>query len=124
MIMNVLRAAGLAAEPFLGSLVSCHLLPASDHLSSLPRLLARAAARHGGADGLSDDVLFRMVRLAFLAYNYKSIGYRQGVDPDGPVHHLWYAAADDSTPRVWLKQHGTDWPMKNRHARSRTSRPS
>ena len=43
----VLRAAGLAAEPFLGSLPSCHLLPAPDHLSSLPRLLASVALRYG-----------------------------------------------------------------------------
>ena len=119
----VLRAAGLAAEPFLGSLPSCHLLPAPDHLSSLPRLLASVALRYGdvtnGSEGLtvhlSDDVLFRVVRLAFLAYNYKSAGYRQGVHPDGPVHHQWYAAAGDPAPRVWLEAHGKDWPMKNRH---------
>ena len=119
----VLRAAGLAAEPFLGSLPSCHLLPAPDHLSSLPRLLASVALRYGdvtiGNEGLivhlSDDVLFRVVRLAFLAYNYKSAGYRQGVHPDGPVHDQWYAAASDPAPRVWLEKRGKDWPMKNRH---------
>ena len=85
----------------------------------MPRLLATVAAHYGdyahGLAGLNDDLLFRLVRLAFLAYNYKSIGYRQGVHPDGPVHHLWYAAASDSAPRVWLQQHGTKWPMKNRH---------
>ena len=119
----VLRSAGLAAEPFLGSLPSCHLLPAPDHLSSLPRLLASVALRYGdvtnGSEGLavhlSDDVLFRVVRLAFLAYNYKSAGYRQGVHPDGPVHSQWYADASDAAPRVWLEKHGKDWPMKNRH---------
>ena len=115
----VMRCAGVPAEPYLGSLASRHLLPATDHLSSLPRLLATVAAHYGdpayGPAGLTDDVLFRLVRLAFLAYNYKSIGYRQGVHPDGPVHHLWYAAASDPAPRVWLQQHGTKWPMKNRH---------
>ena len=115
----VLRCAGVPAEPYLGSLTSRHLLPATDHLSSLPRLLATVAAHYGdaapGPAGLTDDLLFRLVRLAFLAYNYKSIGYRQGVHPDGPVHHLWFAAASDPAPRVWLQQHGTKWPMKNRH---------
>ena len=114
-----MRCAGVPAEPYLGSLASCHLLPATDHLSSLPRLLATVAAHYGdsahGSAGLTDDLLFRLVRLAFLAYIYKSIGYRQGVHPDGPVHHLWYAAASDPAPRVWLQQHGTEWPMKNRH---------
>ena len=33
----VLRCAGVPAEPYLGSLASRHLLPATDHLSSLPR---------------------------------------------------------------------------------------
>ena len=78
----VMRCAGVPAEPYLGSLASCHLLPATDHLSSLPRLLATVAAHYGdsahGSAGLTDDLLFRLVRLAFLAYNYKSIGYRQG----------------------------------------------
>ena len=88
----VLRAAGLADEPFLGSLPSCHLLPAPDHLSSLPRLLASVALRYGdvtnGSEGLavhlSDDVLFRVVRLAFRvpscpAHAYGSLQMTSGI---------------------------------------------
>ena len=43
----VMRCAGVPAEPYLGSLASRHLLPATDHLSSLPRLLATVAAHYG-----------------------------------------------------------------------------
>ena len=43
----VMRFAGVPAAPYLGSLASCHLLPATDHLSSLPRLLATVAAHYG-----------------------------------------------------------------------------
>ena len=64
------RADRHPAEPYLGALASCHLLPATDHLSSLPRLLATVAAHYGdpagGRAGITDDLLFRLVRLAFL----------------------------------------------------------
>ena len=81
----VLRAAGLSAELFLDPLVANQLLPPTDHLSSLPRLLAALAMQYSiasDADGrvvLTDDHVFRLVRAAFLGYNYKSVGYRLGL---------------------------------------------
>ena len=81
----VLRAAGLSAELFLDPLVANHLLPPTDHLASLPRLLAALAAHYStpsdveGRMVLTDDHLFRLVRAAFLGYNYKSVGYRLGL---------------------------------------------
>ena len=79
----VLRAAGLSAEHFLDPLVANHLLPPTDHLASLPRLLATLSTRYStaleGQAVLTDDHLFRLVRVAFLGYNYKSVGYRQAL---------------------------------------------
>ena len=81
----VLRAAGLSAELFLDPLVANHLLPPTDHLASLPRLLAALAAHYStpsdveGRMVLTDDHVFRLVRAAFLGYNYKSVGYRLGL---------------------------------------------
>ena len=81
----VLRAAGLSAEHFLDPLVANHLLPPTDHLASLPRLLATLSTHYSTApvvEGqvvLTDDHLFRLVRVAFLGYNYKSVGYRQAL---------------------------------------------
>ena len=117
----VMRAAAAPVEALLDPLVANHLLPPPDHLSSLPRLLARAAHQHGGGVmaasslDLTDDELFRLVRMAFLGYNYKSVGYRQAIDPDGPLHHVWHSPAVDPSPRRWLEEHGRSWPMKNRH---------
>ena len=81
----VLRAAGVSAELFLDPLVANHLLPPTDHLASLPRLLAALAAHYStpsdveGRMVLTDDHVFLLVRAAFLGYNYKSVGYRLGL---------------------------------------------
>ena len=45
----VLRAAGLSAEHFLDPLVANHLLPPTDHLASLPRLLATLSTHYSTA---------------------------------------------------------------------------
>ena len=87
----VLRAAGLSAEHFLDPLVANHLLPPTDHLASLPRLLATLSTRYSTALErvvLDDDILFRLVRVAFLGYNYKSVGYRQALGASGTLLHV------------------------------------
>ena len=53
----VLRAAGVSAELFLDPLVANYLLPPTDHLASLPRLLAALAAHYS----TPSDVEGRMV---------------------------------------------------------------
>ena len=88
----VLRAAGLSAEHFLDPLVANHLLPPTDHLASLPRLLATLSTRYStaleGQAVLTDDHLFRLVRVAFLGYNYKSVGYRQALGASRMLLHV------------------------------------
>ena len=87
----VLRAAGLSAEHFLDPLVANHLLPPTDHLASLPRLLATLSNRYSTELErvvLDDDILFRLVRVAFLGYNYKSVGYRQALGASRMLLHV------------------------------------
>ena len=90
----VLRAAGLSAEHFIDPLVANHLLPPTDHLASLPRLLATLSTRYStaleGQAVLTDDHLFRLVRVAFLGYNYKSVGYRQALGASRMLLHVHF----------------------------------
>ena len=89
----VLRAAGLSAEHFLDPLVANHLLPPTDHLASLPRLLATLSNRYSTELErvvLDDDILFRLVRVAFLCYNYKSVGYRQALGASRMLLHVHF----------------------------------
>ena len=37
---------------------------------------------------LDDDILFRLVRVAFLGYNYKSVGYRQALGASRMLLHV------------------------------------